>query len=523
MIVLQTYPATRGAARRRARATNMIKRRRWLLLGCAARGAAQFADTRVFELGSSSKTNMLADAVVRDEAAGCLESPGISRRYGDRCVAQEADAVDTCLKLSNCLAFTCLPSVSFRDLPDKIGIDDEGLPIGAQAATIKLWDAAKRGNAGEVSSSLKQGADIDAKDARQGRTALMYACASESLPTVRALLEAGASTRPTDKKGLTALDFAVNNYDLNGVGSAPPNQNKRINKQPRQDAVRHAIRNALVKQATAEQAAQDSFEKPTVYGSSEELAALSRSVNAEDPQMKRSAARSAALLHDGIDGRLCVFHSSHVELKARDEGHELCDANGTDVSSTHRNRRATPSRECDRFLFSIKTVRDVLDLRRLPGVAQRAILNAAKEKRTALIYDAPLGVVEWQRRLRDVARGQLRHPITGKSRRLAVLDGSALQTCAPRCPAKPLTDARKTWARTSSVFRDATKSFTVGHKANETAASSVAAGVAGVGDADWLENLGGNMADERARPSADYVASTLELGDPLVGAFPWES
>ena len=207
--------------------------------------------------------------------------------------------------------------------------------------------------------------------------------------------------------------------------------------------------------------------------------------------MKRSAARSAALLHDGIDGRLCVFHSSHVELQARDEGHELCDANGTEVSSTHRNRRATPSRECDRFLFSIKTVRDVLDLRRLPGVAQRAISNAAKEKRTALIYDAPLGVVKWQRRIRDVARGQLRHPVTGKSRRLAVLDGSALQTCAPRCPAKPLTDARKTWARTSSVFRDATKSFTVGHKANETAAAGVAAGVAGVGDADWLENLGG--------------------------------
>ena len=239
--------------------------------------------------------------------------------------------------------------------------------------------------------------------------------------------------------------------------------------------------------------------------------------------MKRSAARSAALLHDGIDGRLCVFHSSHVELQARDEGHELCDANGTKVEAVHRNRRATPSRECDRFLFSIKPVRDVLDLRRLPGVAQRAILNAAKEKRTALIYDAPLGVVEWQRRIRDVARGQLRHPITGKSRRLAVLDGSALQTCAPRCPAKPLTDARKTWARTSSVFRDATKSFTVGHKANETAAAGVAAGVAGVGDADWLENLGGNMADERARPAAGHVASTLELGDPLVGAFPWES
>ena len=141
----------------------------------------------------------------------------------------------------------------------------------------------------------------------------------------------------------------------------------------------------------------------------------------------------------------------------------------------------------------------VLDLRRLPGVAQRAILNAAKEKRTALIYDAPLGVVEWQRRLRDVARGQLRHPVTGKSRRLAVLDGSALQTCAPRCPAKPLTDARKTWARTSSVFRDATKSFTVGHKANETAAASVAAGVAGVGDADWLENLGGWPTSARGR------------------------
>ena len=94
-------------------------------------------------------------------------------------------------------------------------------------------------------------------------------------------------------------------------------------------------------------------------------------------------------------------------------------------------------------------MRDVLDLRRLPGVAQRAILNAAKEKRTALIYDAPLGVVEWQRRLRDVARGQLRHPITGKSRRLAVLDGSALQTCAPRCP-EPSTSGTATWSLAKS-------------------------------------------------------------------------
>ena len=49
------------------------KRRKWLLLGCAARGAAQFADTRVFELSSSTKTNMLADFVVRDEAAGCRD------------------------------------------------------------------------------------------------------------------------------------------------------------------------------------------------------------------------------------------------------------------------------------------------------------------------------------------------------------------------------------------------------------------------------------------------------------------
>jgi hypothetical protein len=478
--------------------------RRWLLL--IAPVHAQFADTQVFELTQHAHVGLLDHAVVRDEAAGCLDSPGITRRYGDRCVTQEADAITTCLKLANCLAVTCLPLSTFADVPDKIGFDDEGLPIGAQAATKRLWAAAQLGDAFGVLTSLSQGADIDAQDALRGRTALMHACAAESLPTVQKLLAAGASTRPSDAQGLVALDFAVNNYDLDGVGSAPVAHAVRQKNTPRQDAVRHAIRNALIRQKNSEDAAQATFERPTVYGSPEELAALSRSVNADDPAIKRAASRSAALLHDGIEGRLCVFHASHAELSVTDAAQNLCDANGTQVPAPNRNRRSIPRRECDRFLLHIRQVRDVLDLRRLPGVAQRAILNAAKEKRTALVYDTALGVVEWQRRLRDVARGQLRHPLTQKPRRLAILAGAGLHTCAPRCPAKPLTDARKTWARTASVYRDAMASFTVGHKANETAASNVAAGVAGVGSPDWLENIGGN----------------LDLGDPLVGAFPWE-
>lgn len=125
---------------------------------------AQFAETKVFHIVSVSQRGLPGAPVVRDRKAGCLEgTPGVVARYGDRCVAYEADAVETCAKLANCAAVACLPRSTFSGTsPDPVGLDRDGSQVGASTSTRRLWAAADGGDPAGVRRELDLGADVRA-------------------------------------------------------------------------------------------------------------------------------------------------------------------------------------------------------------------------------------------------------------------------------------------------------------------------------------------------------------------------
>jgi len=79
---------------------------------------------------------------------------------------------------------------------------------------MDIWEAAKNGNIERINTLLKEGVDINAKDAR-GKTALMYAAlfsnTISSFETVKFLLENEANPNLQDKKGWTALILSSRN------------------------------------------------------------------------------------------------------------------------------------------------------------------------------------------------------------------------------------------------------------------------------------------------------------------------
>ena len=108
-------------------------------LGCMpSLSAAPFAETKVFEIRTVEGAGALAGPILRDLEAGCIDSVGVLRRFGERCVAFEADALLTCALLSNCVAVQCLPAANFVDVPDRIGLDASGAAVGASEATLGL-------------------------------------------------------------------------------------------------------------------------------------------------------------------------------------------------------------------------------------------------------------------------------------------------------------------------------------------------------------------------------------------------
>lgn len=213
----------------------------------------------------------------------------------------------------------------------------------------------------------------------------MRAVAAGSLETVRVLLRAGASTRPADAQGLAAVDYALQN--LKPVSrAAPPATSAFADLGPHEATQRRTILEELRARSALERDVRLDLENPRLYGDAAELAAMTRQRLAQTPAAKRAAGRAASLLKDDIVGRVCLFHASHVELPADDGAHAYCDSNATDVPAAFRDRRQKPKRDCDLHLFSVTTVSTALDVRRMPGVAQRAVLNAARESRTALVY-----------------------------------------------------------------------------------------------------------------------------------------
>ena len=119
------------------------RRRGRLLAFCAGALAPRLArtsvaETTVFEVTTVRGAGALAAPVLVDVDAGCLDGAGIARRFGDRCVTLEADALATCAALANCVAVQCLPAAAFSDLPDRVGLDAAGAAVGASAATLAL-------------------------------------------------------------------------------------------------------------------------------------------------------------------------------------------------------------------------------------------------------------------------------------------------------------------------------------------------------------------------------------------------
>jgi uncharacterized protein len=73
----------------------------------------------------------------------------------------------------------------------------------------ELLEAAKVGNLAAVTAALKNGANVDARDAGFGRTALMTASMASVIPIMGALLDAGATVDLQAALGETALILAA--------------------------------------------------------------------------------------------------------------------------------------------------------------------------------------------------------------------------------------------------------------------------------------------------------------------------
>ena len=101
----------------------------------------------------------------------------------------------------------------------------------------ELLEAAKTGNLATVTAALEKGANVDARDAGFGRTALMTASMHSAIPIMRALLDAGASINLQAVLGERALILAASgrggeSIELLLARGADPNLADRKKKTP---------------------------------------------------------------------------------------------------------------------------------------------------------------------------------------------------------------------------------------------------------------------------------------------------
>ncbi len=76
------------------------------------------------------------------------------------------------------------------------------------SADDNLIEAVRHGYAPIVRAYLAKGAQVDARDERNGGTALIWAAAGKSPEVVRLLLDMGADVDARDRGGMTALAIA---------------------------------------------------------------------------------------------------------------------------------------------------------------------------------------------------------------------------------------------------------------------------------------------------------------------------
>jgi ankyrin repeat protein len=88
---------------------------------------------------------------------------------------------------------------------------------GAQHTEPALMTCSWTGNPEAIKLLLDRGADPNAKEARQGQTALMWALDQKHLDAARGLIEHGADVNAHSKNGFTPLLFAAKQGDLDTV------------------------------------------------------------------------------------------------------------------------------------------------------------------------------------------------------------------------------------------------------------------------------------------------------------------
>ncbi|KAJ1446754.1 hypothetical protein M885DRAFT_545350 [Pelagophyceae sp. CCMP2097] len=377
------------------------------------RGAvsAPYIDTKVFDVAQIEGSGGLSGPrIPYDGSAGCVDTKYALQAFDGACAASEQHALQVCARLADCAAVQCLPPQDFAAAARPAYLDAAGGERGEAPATAQLRAAVARGDAATLRRLLGDASarpDVDGADAVRRRTPLMLAVSSRNVDAVRVLLAAGASTLPRDSQGLSAADFSS--------GNAPPGAGPAA-VSVGDDARRADLAAVLEVAAHREALVRGRLDARPVTNACAETYLFRRAVAGTDDE-RSQADLAAALLENGVDERLCLFSSTQAQVEA------------PDAACVARDSRGLPLRRCTLHLFSVKTVQQTFAS--VPGYTAREITNAALERRTALAYrpsDAP-----WARHLRDVSRGGAAALSTREVRLVAIVDGEALQDCAPRC------------------------------------------------------------------------------------------
>jgi uncharacterized protein len=108
--------------------------------------------------------------------------------------------------------------------PLRLACDNASFPMverllnsGATAGDSEFMSCVRTGNLAAVKAMLAHGAHVDAKEGREGQTALMWAAAEQHPDIVRTLIEHGSDVQARATGAFTALMFAAQRENLDTV------------------------------------------------------------------------------------------------------------------------------------------------------------------------------------------------------------------------------------------------------------------------------------------------------------------
>lgn len=136
-----------------------------------------------------------------------------------------------------------------------------GVPVLAQDAQSRLWDAAIAGDTLAIRQAVADGAKVDSLDARRnpnGRLALNWAAWHDRVPAIRTLIALGAPLEAENRTGFSALHHAAEAGSLEAArallaAGADPNHRNRAGFLPIETATERGNESvaALLEEAAA--------------------------------------------------------------------------------------------------------------------------------------------------------------------------------------------------------------------------------------------------------------------------------